>query len=66
MGRASRGRLRLMLGLKGLIDNMTRRLLLGTGLNVTSFVELINAQQMRRSRRKGEVDLGSRCEAGDG
>jgi hypothetical protein len=25
---------------EGLIENMTRRLLLGTGLNVTSFVEL--------------------------
>jgi hypothetical protein len=40
MGRASRGRLSLMLGLKGQIENMTRQLLLGTGLNVTSFVEL--------------------------
>jgi len=34
MGKASRGRLSLTLGLKVLIENMMRSLLLGIGLNV--------------------------------
>jgi len=48
MGRASWGWLSLMFGLKVLIENMTRRLLLEIGLNVTSFVELTDQRQLTK------------------
>jgi hypothetical protein len=46
MGRAFRGRFSLMLGLKVLVENITRRLLLGTWLNVTVFVGFTNQRQL--------------------
>jgi hypothetical protein len=45
-GQSVPGRFSLMLGLKVLIENMTKRLLLGTELNVLSFVELTNQRQL--------------------
>jgi hypothetical protein len=48
MGRVSRGRLSLMLGLKVLVENVSRRLLLGIGLNVTSFVELTDQRRLAK------------------